>query len=144
MTIRQDHIFYDVIGEHCSPYLSSIAKSGKWNHERPRNVSCSPQALAVYTEAVLTRRCVLCLVFSGTYALVITGRQALGTYKGHPIYRVTSLKVLPCNNNLHKATPEEVSCFSYSSNCFANGHRCSHTIFSYVVISLYIINAEKG
>lgn len=53
---------------------------------------------------------VLCYDIAGTYALVITGREALGIYKGSPIYRVTSLKVLSCNNNLHTAPAEEV-CF---------------------------------
>lgn len=48
------------------------------------------------------------LVCTGTYALVITGRKPLGLYKGHPIYKVTSMKVLSCNKNLPAATIEEV------------------------------------
>lgn len=43
---------------------------------------------------------------AAAYALVVNGRQSMGIYRGHPIYRVTSLKVLPCNNNIHGATPE--------------------------------------
>ena len=48
------------------------------------------------------------MVSTGTYALVITGRKLLGLYKGHPIYKVTSMKVLSCNKNLPAATIEEV------------------------------------
>lgn len=48
------------------------------------------------------------MVLSGAHALVITGRDSLGLYKGNPIYRVTAMKVLSCNNNLLQATPEEV------------------------------------
>lgn len=46
-------------------------------------------------------------LLAGTYALVITGRKLLGLYKGHPIYKVTSMKVLSCNKNLPAATIEE-------------------------------------
>lgn len=48
------------------------------------------------------------MVSTGTYALVITGRKLMGLYKGHPIYKVTSMKVLSCNKNLPAATIEEV------------------------------------
>ena len=48
------------------------------------------------------------MVSAGTYALVITGHKRLGLYKGHPIYKVTSMKVLSCNKNLPAASVDEV------------------------------------
>ena len=105
-------------------------------------MNMSPQASHLYVEAVLTRR-VHCLVISGTYALVITGRKLLGQYKGHPIYGVTSMKVLPCNNNLRKATPEEVPLLTLQSILQVGSYFTYYTIFPCVVISLCIITAEK-
>jgi hypothetical protein len=47
------------------------------------------------------------LGFPGTYPLIITGRQCMGTYKGSPIYRVTSMRFLNCNRSLQNSTSQE-------------------------------------
>ncbi|KAH9556250.1 hypothetical protein CY35_07G017100 [Sphagnum magellanicum] len=46
-------------------------------------------------------------LLAGTYPLIITGRQCMGTYKGSPIYRVTSMRFLNCNRSLQNSTSQE-------------------------------------
>ncbi|KAL0429968.1 UNVERIFIED_CONTAM: Phosphoinositide phosphatase SAC7 [Sesamum radiatum] len=41
-----------------------------------------------------------------SYLLAITERECVGSYMGYPIFRVTSLKVFPCDHSL-KSSPEE-------------------------------------
>jgi hypothetical protein len=55
------------------------------------------------------------LEFPGTYPLIITGRQCMGTYKGSPIYRVTSMRFLNCNRSLQNSTSQEVWTWFHSS-----------------------------
>uniref|UniRef100_A0A5B6YNA5 Putative phosphoinositide phosphatase SAC6 n=1 Tax=Davidia involucrata TaxID=16924 RepID=A0A5B6YNA5_DAVIN len=43
---------------------------------------------------------------AGSYLLVITERECVGSYLGHPIFKVVSLKVFPCDHSL-KNSPEE-------------------------------------
>ncbi|XP_050226758.1 phosphoinositide phosphatase SAC7-like [Mercurialis annua] len=43
---------------------------------------------------------------AGSYLIVIAERECVGSYLGHPIFKVTSLKILPCDHSL-KSTPEE-------------------------------------
>ncbi|KAG6403314.1 hypothetical protein SASPL_135531 [Salvia splendens] len=49
----------------------------------------------------------------GSYLLVITGRECVGSYLGHSIYKVTSLKVFPCDHLL-KNFPEEQHLYVHS------------------------------
>ena len=41
--------------------------------------------------------------------MVITERECVGSYLGHPIFKVSKLKVFPCDNSL-KNTPAEQVC----------------------------------
>ncbi|KAG0593154.1 hypothetical protein M758_1G301500 [Ceratodon purpureus] len=84
-----------------SQFLSIDRSTGDLSYKSQLPDSNVPHAQIVFGLVGILR------LVAGTYALVITSRQHLGMYKGHPIYRVKSMKVLPCNNNLHKATPEE-------------------------------------
>jgi hypothetical protein len=84
-----------------SRFLAIDRSSGDFSYMSQLPDSNVPHAQIVFGLVGILR------LVAGTYALVITGRQNLGLYKGHPIYRATSLRVLSCNNNLHKATPEE-------------------------------------
>ncbi|KAJ1279237.1 hypothetical protein BS78_04G139900 [Paspalum vaginatum] len=43
----------------------------------------------------------------GTYLLVITDRDCVGSYLGHAVFKVTGLKVLPCNNSLAASTEQK-------------------------------------
>jgi hypothetical protein len=84
-----------------SQFLSIDRSSGDLTYTSQLPDSSVPHAQIVFGLVGILR------LVAGTYALVITGRQSLGMYKGHPIYRVTSLRVLSCNNALHEATAEE-------------------------------------
>ena len=48
----------------------------------------------------------------GSFFLAITDRDCVGSYLGHTIFKVTGLKVLPCNNALNTTSAEQVQ------NCF--------------------------
>jgi hypothetical protein len=50
----------------------------------------------------------LIVLGTGAYVPVITGRQEVGVYRGSPVYRVTALQFLCCNQRLGDLTPEEV------------------------------------
>lgn len=43
----------------------------------------------------------------GTYFLVITDRDCVGSYLGHAVFKVTGLRVLRCNNSIN-ASAEQV------------------------------------
>ena len=45
----------------------------------------------------------------GSYLLVITERERVGSYLGHPIFKVSSLKILPCDHSLKNSTAEQVN-----------------------------------
>jgi hypothetical protein len=45
--------------------------------------------------------------YIGTYLLVITSREEVGNFLGLPIFRVTAMKFLPCNEALRFATAQE-------------------------------------
>ncbi|XP_023637972.1 phosphoinositide phosphatase SAC8 isoform X1 [Capsella rubella] len=46
-------------------------------------------------------------LLAGTYLLVITAREKAGSYLGFPIFRVTAMNFLPCNEALRFATAQE-------------------------------------
>ncbi|XP_010503889.1 PREDICTED: phosphoinositide phosphatase SAC8 isoform X2 [Camelina sativa] len=46
-------------------------------------------------------------LLAGTYLLVITSREKAGSFLGFPIFRVTAMKFLPCNEALRFATAQE-------------------------------------
>lgn len=51
----------------------------------------------------------------GTYILVITDRDCVGSYLGHAVFKVTGLKVLPCNNSLTASAEQVWKCLFISS-----------------------------
>ncbi|GAB4848390.1 GTPase activating protein (GAP) for Rho1p [Ancistrocladus abbreviatus] len=42
-------------------------------------------------------------LFSGSYLFVITERKCVGSYLGHPIFKVSSMKIFPCNQSLNSS-----------------------------------------
>ncbi|CAH2064359.1 unnamed protein product [Thlaspi arvense] len=46
-------------------------------------------------------------LLAGTYLLVITSREEMGTFLGFPIFRVAAMKFLPCNEAMRFATSQE-------------------------------------
>nr|XP_043627985.1 phosphoinositide phosphatase SAC7-like [Erigeron canadensis] len=45
-------------------------------------------------------------LFAGSYLFVITERECAGTYMGHPIFKVSKLKVYPCDSSVENS-PEQ-------------------------------------
>ncbi|KAL8133660.1 hypothetical protein AgCh_008921 [Apium graveolens] len=45
-------------------------------------------------------------LFAGSYLIVITERECVGSYLSHPFYKATSLKIFPCDHS-PKSTPAE-------------------------------------
>jgi hypothetical protein len=46
-------------------------------------------------------------LLAGSYLLVITESDCVGSYLGHPIFKITSLKVLPCDLSLKNSLSEQ-------------------------------------
>ncbi|KAH0727080.1 hypothetical protein KY284_002945 [Solanum tuberosum] len=44
-----------------------------------------------------------------SYVLVITDRECVGSYFGHPIFKVSSMKFFPCDQSLKSSTAEQFS-----------------------------------
>uniref|UniRef100_A0A9I9CVL8 SAC domain-containing protein n=1 Tax=Cucumis melo TaxID=3656 RepID=A0A9I9CVL8_CUCME len=62
---------------------------------------------------------------AGVYMLVITSRKEVGNFLGFPVFQVTSMKFLPCDEALKLSTSQEItslSCNSLQRRCkFAEG-----------------------
>ncbi|KAK1325657.1 Phosphoinositide phosphatase SAC7 [Acorus calamus] len=61
----------------------------------------SPKCRTVYGVAGMLK------LIAGAYLLVITERECVGSYLGHPIFKVTSLQILPCNQSLSGSSIEQ-------------------------------------
>lgn len=48
-------------------------------------------------------------MLAGSYLLVITERECVGSYLGHPIYKVSSLKVFSCDPSAKYTRDEKVT-----------------------------------
>ena len=46
----------------------------------------------------------------GSYLFVITDREDIGSYLGHPVFKVSSMKILPCDLSLRSSPAEQVKC----------------------------------
>ncbi|XP_028109464.1 phosphoinositide phosphatase SAC6-like isoform X6 [Camellia sinensis] len=46
-------------------------------------------------------------LLAGSYLIVITERECVGSYLGHPIFKVSSLKVFPCDHSLKNSPLEQ-------------------------------------
>ncbi|KAF2312491.1 hypothetical protein GH714_034863 [Hevea brasiliensis] len=44
---------------------------------------------------------------AGSYLIVILERECVGSYLGHPIFKITSLKILPCDRSLKNSSAEQ-------------------------------------
>ncbi|XP_047327292.1 phosphoinositide phosphatase SAC8 isoform X2 [Impatiens glandulifera] len=55
-------------------------------------------------------------LLAGTYLLVITSRKEIGDYLGFPVYQVTSMKFLGCNESLKLSTYQEKKDEAYFRN----------------------------
>ena len=68
----------------------------------------------------------------GSFFLVITDRDCVGSYLGHAIFKVTGLKVLPCNNALNTTSAEQV-CHRFLCTLLSCCYKYSLWTFKYTV-----------
>lgn len=48
------------------------------------------------------------IILAGSYLIVITERECVGSYLGHPIFKILSLKVFPCDHSLKNSNAQQV------------------------------------
>ncbi|KAK8274830.1 hypothetical protein V6Z12_D10G097200 [Gossypium hirsutum] len=68
---------------------------------------------------------------AGSYLFVITERKCVGSYLGHPIFKVISLKVLPCVHSVKNSTPEQKKVENEFSRLLKVAERTTGLYFSY-------------
>ncbi|XP_022751537.1 phosphoinositide phosphatase SAC6-like [Durio zibethinus] len=68
---------------------------------------------------------------AGSYLIVITERECVGSYLGHPIFKVISLKVLPCDHSVKNSPAEQKKLENEFSRLLKIAERTSGIYFSY-------------
>lgn len=82
---------------------------------------------------------------AGKYVLVITSRKEAGTFLGFPVFRVTSMKFLHCNEALKFSNYQEVRfCFFWSKKIWLYGYLLQRLIFFLFKFTCYVYYAEEG
>ncbi|KAK1304418.1 Phosphoinositide phosphatase SAC7 [Acorus calamus] len=87
----------------------------------------SPKCRTVYGVAGMLK------LIAGAYLLVITERECVGSYLGHPIFKVTSLQILPCNQSLSGSSIEQKRMETELSVLLSAVERTCGLYFSYDV-----------
>ncbi|KAI3921982.1 hypothetical protein MKX01_005671, partial [Papaver californicum] len=72
-------------------------------------------------------------LLAGVYVIVITERECVGSYLGHPIFKVSSLKILPCDHSLNTSSAEQKKMESEFSVLLSAAERTTGLYFSYDV-----------
>ncbi|OEL24779.1 Phosphoinositide phosphatase SAC7 [Dichanthelium oligosanthes] len=108
-------------------YLSVSRASGTMNlvEELPPRGQSTPKVQTVYGVIGVLKLAV------GSYFLVITDRDCVGSYLGHAIFKVTGLKVLPCNNALNTTSAEQKKMETELSELLDAAERTIGLHFSY-------------
>ncbi|CAL5057751.1 unnamed protein product [Urochloa decumbens] len=108
-------------------YLSVSRANGTMNlvEELPPRGSSTPKVQTVYGVIGVLKLAV------GSYFLVITDRDCVGSYMGHAIFKVTGLKVLPCNNALSTTSSEQKKMETEFSELLDAAERTIGLHFSY-------------
>ncbi|KAK6258101.1 hypothetical protein SCA6_012575 [Theobroma cacao] len=68
---------------------------------------------------------------AGSYLIVIAERECVGTYLGHPIFKVISLKVLPCDHSVKNSPAEQKKVENEFYGLLKIAERTSGLYFSY-------------
>ncbi|CAK7355540.1 unnamed protein product [Dovyalis caffra] len=68
---------------------------------------------------------------AGSYLIVITDRECVGSYLGYPIYKATSLKILPCDQSVKNSNAEQRKMETEFSGLLNVAERTSGLYFSY-------------
>ncbi|XP_047314895.1 phosphoinositide phosphatase SAC7-like [Impatiens glandulifera] len=72
-------------------------------------------------------------LLAGSYLLVIKERECVGSYLGHPMFKVTSLKVLPCDHSLKNSPVEQKKMETEFSKLLSVAELSPGLFFSYDV-----------
>ncbi|GMP49292.1 hypothetical protein CsSME_00016324 [Camellia sinensis var. sinensis] len=72
-------------------------------------------------------------LLAGSYLIVITERECVGSYLGHPIFKVSSLKVFPCDNSLKNSPLEQKKMEAKFSGLLGVAQKTPGLYFSYNV-----------
>ncbi|PWA46558.1 phosphoinositide phosphatase family protein [Artemisia annua] len=72
-------------------------------------------------------------LLAGSYLFVITERECAGSYLGHPIFKVSKLKVLPCDLSLKNSPEEQKKMESEFSSVLKVAEKTPGLYFSYDV-----------
>ncbi|PWA45930.1 phosphoinositide phosphatase SAC6 [Artemisia annua] len=72
-------------------------------------------------------------LLAGSYLLVVTDRETVGTYLGYPIFKVTSLRVFPCDHSLRNSPEEQKRMESEFSYLLKVAEKTRGLYFSYDV-----------
>ncbi|CAL2274216.1 unnamed protein product [Prunus armeniaca] len=70
-------------------------------------------------------------LLAGSYLMVITDRECVGSYLGHPIFKVSSLKVFPCDHSLKNSPTEQKKMETEFSGLLNIAERTPGLYFSY-------------
>ncbi|KAF2291694.1 hypothetical protein GH714_028211 [Hevea brasiliensis] len=68
---------------------------------------------------------------AGSYLIVISERECVGSYLGHPIFKISSLKVLPCDHSLKNSSAEQKKVETEFSGLISVAERTYGLYFSY-------------
>ncbi|KAM0830444.1 hypothetical protein ACQ4PT_066203 [Festuca glaucescens] len=99
-----DRYIFEPIDGLADFYLSVSRANGSMNLVEelpPRSPSTNPKVRTVYGVIGVLKLAV------GSYFLVITDRDCVGSYLGHAIFKVTGLKVLACNNSPNTSSEQK-------------------------------------
>ncbi|XP_027076627.1 phosphoinositide phosphatase SAC7-like [Coffea eugenioides] len=72
-------------------------------------------------------------LLAGSYLLVITERECVGSYLGHPIFKVSSMKVFPCDHSLKNSPAEQKKMETEFSGLLSVAEKTPGLYFSYDV-----------
>ncbi|KAL3525181.1 hypothetical protein ACH5RR_013553 [Cinchona calisaya] len=72
-------------------------------------------------------------LLAGSYLLVITERECVGSYVGHPFFKVSSMKVFPCDHSLKNSPAEQKKMETEFSGLLNVAEKTSGLYFSYDV-----------
>ncbi|KAI8016492.1 Phosphoinositide phosphatase SAC7 [Camellia lanceoleosa] len=72
-------------------------------------------------------------LLAGSYLIVITERECVGSYLGHPIFKVSSLKVFPCDHSLKNSPLEQKKMEAEFSGLLGVAQKTPGLYFSYNV-----------
>ncbi|GMH06601.1 hypothetical protein Nepgr_008441 [Nepenthes gracilis] len=72
-------------------------------------------------------------VLSGTYLFVIMERECLGSYLGHPVFKVSSMKIFPCHRSVNSSPSNQKKMEAEFSALLNTSEGTSGLFFSYDV-----------